>query len=173
VQGEDPETSYDILLLDVKSRRVTPFLNSKAAEGWPEISPDGRWLAYASDESGRWEVWVQPFPGPGGRWQISKGGGNQPIWSKDGRQIYYRQADQVWVTDVRTGEDFSAGRPRLLFEQQGFSSATPVRNWGLWPDGQGFLMVKLDERKPEPVTEITLVQNWFEELKRLVPTGKK
>jgi len=171
---ENPETSYDILLLDMKGRRVTPFLNSKAAEGWPEVSRDGRWLAYVSDESGPREVWVQPFPGPGGRWQVSQGGGSEPIWSKDGRQIYYRQAAQVWVTDVSTGgEDFSAGRPRLLFEQQGFYSATPVRTWDLLPDGQGFLMVKLDERKPPPVTEIILVQNWFEELKRLVPSGKK
>jgi len=175
--GRHPETGYDILLLDMKGRRVTPFLNSKAAEGWPEISPDGRWLAYSSDESGGYEVWVRPFSGQGGRWQISREGGTEPIWSKDGRQLFYRQsgtslADQVWVADVRTEGGFSSGKPRLLFDMQGFMGKEAVRGWDLWPDGRGFLMVKMEERKPQPVTEMVLVQNWFEELKRLVPTGK-
>jgi serine/threonine-protein kinase len=167
-----PETSNDILLLDMKSRRVTPFLNSKADEGWPEISRDGRWLAYASNESGRREIWIRPFPDPGGRWQISKEGGSEPIWSKDGRQLFYRQADQVWVADIRTERGFSAGRPRLLFEVRGLGGGNPIRGWDLWPDGHGFVMVKLEERKSQPVTEMILVMNWFEELKRLCPTSK-
>ncbi|MGZ8838990.1 MAG: TolB family protein, partial [Candidatus Aminicenantales bacterium] len=170
---DHPKTSEDILLLDMKSRRVTPFLNSKASEGWPEFSADGRWLAYSSNESGRYEVWVRPFPGPGGRWQISKEGGLHPVWSKDGKQLFYRQANQVWVVDVGTESGFSAGKPRLLFEKGEFRQGTPVRDWDLWPDGQGFLMVKNEEEKSQPLTEIVLVQNWFEELKRLVPTGKK
>jgi Tol biopolymer transport system component len=168
-----PKTGADILLLNVKSGKVTPFVNSSADEGWPEFSPDGRWLTYNSDESGRNEVWVRPFPGPGGRWQISKEGGWQPIWSKDGNQIFYKRADQVWAVDVRTEGGFSAGKPRLLFERNGLGGGTPIRSWDLWPEGQGFLMVKGDERKPDPVTEINVVQNWFEELKRLVPAGKK
>jgi len=167
------ETSWDILLLDMKSRRVTPFLNSRAREGWPDISPDGRWMAHASDESGRMEVWLRPFPGPGGRWQISMEGGSEPIWSKDGKELFYRQAARVFVVDIRTeGGGVTAGRPRLLFEQRAFAAGYPVRNWELWPDGRGFLMVKWDESKPQPVTELILVQNWLEELKRLVPTGK-
>ena len=165
----NPETRSDILLLDMKSRRVMPFLNSKADEGWPEISPEGRWMAYASDESGRMEVWVRPFMGPGGRWQISKEGGSEPIWSKDGTQLFYRQEEQVWVVDVRTKGGFSAGKPRQLFEKEGFGSGGPLRIWDPWPGGQGFLMVKYSETKPQPVTEMILVQNWIEELKRLVP----
>jgi len=153
----------------MKSRRVMPFLNSKADEGWPEISPEGRWMAYASDESGRMEVWVRPFMGPGGRWQISKEGGSEPIWSKDGTQLFYRQEEQVWVVDVRTKGGFSAGKPRQLFEKEGFGSGGPLRIWDPWPGGQGFLMVKYSETKPQPVTEMILVQNWIEELKRLVP----
>jgi dipeptidyl aminopeptidase/acylaminoacyl peptidase len=168
-----PENGSDIFLLDMKSRKVTPFLNSKADKGWPEFSPDGHWLAYASDESGRYEVWVQPFPGPGPKWQISMAGGIQPIWSEDGKQLFYRQAGQVWVVDVNTEGGFSVGRARLLFDRSGFAFGSPIRNWDLWPDGKGFLMVKRDERKPEPVTEMVLVQNWFEEVKRLVPAGKK
>ena len=163
-------TNRDILLLDMKSRRVKPFLNSQAAEGWPEISPDGRWLSYASNESGQTQVWVRPFPGPGGKWLISQDLGWDPIWSKDGRQIFYFRSGQVWVVDVKTEGGFSAGKPRLLFMQPGFGGSEPTRNWDLWPDGQGFLSVKYDETKQPSVTEMILVQNWFEELKRLVPT---
>ena len=170
---EPPETGYDILILDMKSRRVTPFLKTKAREGWPEYSPDGRWLAYVSNESGRMEVWVRPFPGPGGRWQVSKEGGLEPIWSKDGRQLFYREAGRVWAADVRTDSGFSTGKPRLLFEKPGFMTANAVRNWDLYPDGRGFLMMKEGEIKPRPATEMVLVQNWFQELKRLVPAGKK
>ena len=168
-----PETGEDILLLDMKSRRMIPFLNSKTNERYPEFSLDGRWLAYSSNESGRYEVCVRPFPGPGGRWQISKEGGDQPVWSKDGRQLFFRKDAQVWVADIRTERGFSAGKPRLLFEQRGLSWGYPIRVWDLWPDGQAFQMVKVGEVKPQPATEIILVQNWFEELKRLVPTGKK
>jgi serine/threonine-protein kinase len=167
------ETGEDIRLLDMKSRRMTPFLNSKANERCPEFSPDGRWLAYSSNESGRYEVCVRPSPGPGGRWQISKEGGDQPVWSKDGKQLFYRQAAQVWVADIRTERGFSAGKPRLLFEQRGLVGGYPIRGWDLWPDGQAFQMVKAGEGKPQPATEIILVQNWLEELKRLVPAGKK
>ncbi|MBZ5498054.1 MAG: hypothetical protein LAP85_16760 [Acidobacteriia bacterium] len=99
-------------------------------------------------------------------------GGGEPIWSRDGRQLFYRQANQVWVADIRTEGGFSASKPRLLFEQEGLSFGNPIRSWDLWPDGQGFLMVKSEETKPQPATEMIFVQNWFEELKRLVPTGK-
>jgi serine/threonine-protein kinase len=167
-----PQTGADILLLDMKSRRVKPFLCSKAAERYPEISPNGRWLSYVSDESGRAEVWVRPFPGEGGKWQISNAGGTEPIWSKDGQRLFYRQSARVWVADVRAENGFSVGRPRVLFEQAGFGFADPVRSWDLAPDGRSFLMVKHGEAKPEPVTEMILVQNWLEELKRLCPTEK-
>ena len=152
---------------------VTTFLNSKAYEAYPEISPDGRWLAYVSDESEEFEVWIRPFPGPGGRVQISnEGGGLSPIWSKDGRQLFYRVVpDKVCVVDIRTEGGFSSSKPRLLFEQP-FMNSDPIRSWDLWPDGQGFLMGKGEEQEPQPVTEMILIQNWFEELKRLVPTKR-
>jgi serine/threonine-protein kinase len=159
-----PGTGYRILLLDARSHRVTPFLNSHSEEIYPEFSPDGRWLAYSSDESGRWEVYVRPFPGPGGKWQISQQGGTEPLWARTGKQLFYRTGDQVWAVDVQTGPAFSAGKPRLLFEQPGFGGGIPIRGWDLSLDGQRFLMVKLDERKPTPLKEMILVQNWFEEL---------
>jgi serine/threonine protein kinase len=163
------QTESSILLLDMKSRRVTPFLDLKVWSGWPAISPDGHWLAYASEESGSREVWVRPFPSGKGRWQISNNQGDEPIWSTDGKQLFYRRAGQVWVADIRKEEVLFASKPRLLFEQQGLAKGNPTRNWDGWPGGQGFLMVKVGESKRQPVKEIVLVQNWFEELKRLVP----
>jgi hypothetical protein len=170
-------TKGDILLLDLQSRRITPFLNSRDNNKcYPEFSPDGRWMAYVSDESGRYEVYVRPFPGPGGKWLISHEGGFEPLWARNGKQLFYRSGDsdeQVWVVDVRTEGGFSASKPRLLFKSPGLGSSFPIRSWDLSLDGQQFLMVKIEERKPTPVTEMVLVMNWFEELKRLAPTGKK
>jgi Tol biopolymer transport system component len=169
-----PETGVDILLLNMESREVFPFLKSKAFEGFPEISPDGNWIAYVSDESGRLEVCVRPFPGPGAKYQISNAGGISPIWSKNGSQLFYRNGtgNQVWVVDIRLEGGFSPSKPRLLFEKI-LTWGAPTRNWDLWPEGKGFLMLKQEDREPQPVKEIVLVENWFEELKRLVPTGKK
>jgi serine/threonine-protein kinase len=160
------EGGADILLLDLRSRRVRPFLNSAFLETDPSFSPDGRWLAYVSNESGQSEIYVRGFPGPGGKWRISSEGGRRPVWARDGRELFYSWGDQLWVADVQTGSNFSAGPPRLLLERPGWVFGDVSL------DGQRFLMVKLGERKPSPVTELILVQNWFEELKRLVPTGK-
>jgi serine/threonine-protein kinase len=168
-----PDSGLDIAVLDVRSGRVTPFLNSRFNEAWPEFSPDCRWIAYASDESKRLEVYVLAFPGPGIKQQISTEGGDQPLWARNGKQLFYRWEDQVWAVDVRADGGFAAGKPRLLFEKPGYLGGGPIRGWDLSLDSQRFLMVKLDQRKPTPVTEIILVQNWFEELKRLVPTERK
>jgi serine/threonine-protein kinase len=175
---EDIGVGYDIQLLHIRDGRVTPFLSSRFNETFPEISPDGHWIAYTSDESGRREVYVQPFPGPGGKWQISNEGGTEPLWSRDGTQLFYQQLwsqreNQVSAVDVRTGPVFSAGKPRLLFTVQSYSGMSSIRTWDISPDGKHFLVVKMEERKSRPLTELVLVQNWFEELKRLVPTGKK
>ena len=168
-----PDTRADIAVLDVPSGRVTPFLNSQFNEAYPEFSPDGRWIAYSSDESGRSEVYVRPFPGPGAKLQVSNEGGNSPLWARDGKQLFYRWQNQVWVVDVQTMGGFATSKPRLLFDKAGYSTASPIRGYDLSLDSQRFLMVKLEDRKPSPVTEMILVQNWFEELKRLIPTGKK
>ena len=151
---------------------MTPFLNSEVVEAWPVISPDGRWLAYASNESETREVWVRPFPEPGGKIQISNEGGISPIWSKDGSQLFYRKGDGVWVVDINTEGGFSSSKPRLVFKEKGLNATIPLRAWDLWPDGQGFLMTKRGESKYQQVDEILIIQNWFEELKRLVPVKK-
>ncbi len=171
VVEEQHASTCDIDLLDARSRRVRPFLNSEFDELYPEFSPDGRWIAYASNESGRNEVYVRPFPGPGGRTQVSSQGGIQPLWGR-GKRLFYRWQDQVWAVDVRTDGGFRAGKPRLLFERSGYYRGSPIRDYDLSADGQRFLMVKLEQRTPTPITEITLIENWFEELKAKVPVKR-
>ena len=121
--------------------------------------------------------WRSMFPLPlalGGAVKVSREGGTEPGWARSGKQLFYRSRDgtQMWVVDVQTGTDFSAGKPTLLFESTKFGGATYQRCWDISLDDQRFLMVKREERPVKPVTEMILIQNWFEELKRLVPTGK-
>jgi len=169
-----PDTGWDINLLNLKSRQITPFLNTKADELYPEISPDGRWIAYASSESGRLEIYVRPFPGPGGKLQISSDSGYNPIWSRDGKQLFYISTndENYWAVDARTDGSFFGGKPRLLFTSNQFLQGAPSHTWDISPDGQHFLMTKFGDRTPNPVTEMILVQNWFEELGRLAPAKK-
>ncbi len=167
------DTGYDISVLETGSGRVSAFLHSNYAECYPEFSPDGRWIAYSSNESKRYEVYVRPFPGPGGKWQVSGSGGMQPVWSKNGERLFYKWEDQVWMVDFRTDSGFSITNRRILFARSGYSWGTPIRSYDISHDGLRFLMVKSEQRKAAPVTEMILVQNWLEELKRLVPTGKK
>jgi serine/threonine protein kinase len=168
-----PDTGNDIAILDTPSGLVTPFLDSQFDERYPDFSPNGHWIAYTSDESNRDEVYVRAFPGPGIKLQVSSQGGIQPLWARSGKQLFYRWGDQVWGVEVRTEGNFTVGKPHLLFEKPGYSIDAPIRGYDLSLDGQRFLMVKLDQRKPTPVTEMILVQNWFEELKRLAPASKK
>jgi serine/threonine-protein kinase len=173
VEAHPSTTGLDIAILDTKSGRVTPFVNSQFGEVYPEFSHDGRWIAYSSNESKRNEVYVQDFPNRSRKIQISGGGGNEPMWARNDKQLFYRWQNQVWAVDVQTGPSFSAGKPRLLFDKPGYNAGEPIRDYDLSLDSQRFLMVKHEESKPTPVTEITLVLSWFEELKRLVPTGNK
>jgi serine/threonine-protein kinase len=169
-----PDTDWDIYSLDLRSRRTTAFLNSPAREAYPEFSPDGRWMAYVSDESGRYEVYVRPFPGPGGKWLISQEGGSEPLWARNGKQLYYRSLDaaQIWAVDVQADGGFSASKPRLLFKTP-LMPGLPEREWDVSLDGQRFLMVKIEEVKPTPVTEMVLVTNWSQDLQHLSSTAKK
>jgi protease II len=147
--------------------RATPFL-----EQWPEFSPDGHWLAYGSDESGRNEVWVQAYPGPGPRVKVSVNGGTQPVWAQNGRELFYVEPEPdgrvKMMVAVRLGETFT--RPQLLFEGP-YLTGGVVRNHDVTRDDRRFLMQRMGTSAAPPITQIILVQNWQEELKRLVPVN--
>jgi len=152
-----------------------PFLPSQTLEDAPQISPDGRWLAYATTESGRREIYVKPYPGPGGKWQISTEGGTEPVWNRSGRELFYRSGDKMMAVDITTQPSFAAGKPRQLFEGDYVSTEVGLArpDYDVSPDGQRFLMLKPAEQEQAAPTQINVVLNWTEELKRLVPTGTK
>jgi eukaryotic-like serine/threonine-protein kinase len=160
----DPRPS--IWVLPLSDRKEQPFFQTAANLGMPQFSPDGRWMAYVSNESGRNEIYVQPYPGPGGKWQISTDGGNEPVWNRNGRE-------KMMAVGITTAPSFSAGNPKPLFEGQHVSSTTvPLPEYDVSPDGQRFLMLKPVTPEQAAPTQINVVLNWPEELKRLVPTGK-
>ena len=168
----DPPTGRDIWMLRLSDRKSQPFLRTASNESAPHFSVDGRWLAYISDESGRYEVYVQPYPGPGGKWQISTEGGTEPVWSRNGRELFYRSGKKMMVVEITTQPSFAFSSPRMLFEGEQYMPAAgaysyPFPNYDVSPDGQRFLMIT-KESKPQ----INVVLNWFEELKRRVPSGK-
>ncbi|MGH9316439.1 MAG: protein kinase domain-containing protein [Thermoanaerobaculia bacterium] len=169
----DPATRGDIWVLSLEGSRsvARPLLKTPAHERAARFSPDGRWFVYVSDESGRDEVYVQPFPGPGGRWQISYSGGAEPVWSRDGRELFYRSAEKMMAAGVTTQPTFSAGSPRVLFEGDYVTTRRGEAAYDVSPDGQRFLMVRRDPRSA-PV-QLNVVLNWFDDLQRRVPTGKR
>ena len=147
----------------------TPF-----QERGVSLSPDGRWVAYVSDESGRDEVYVRPYPGPGGQVIISTGGGEEVVWGPNGSELFYRNGVQVMVVKVNTAQTFAADVPVPLFvapyaldNAGGGAGGNP--NYDVSPDGE-FIFVEQDSPSGvEGVSQINVVLNWAEELKRLVP----
>jgi serine/threonine protein kinase/Tol biopolymer transport system component len=155
-----------------------PLLQGKHDELFPKISPDGRWIAYSSNESGKQEVYVRPFPDveSGGRWQISTSGGDSPLWSPDGHELFYRQGDSFMAVAVEMAPTFKPGNPKLLFKGTYLSVDVP-KEWIMWdihPDGKRFLMIKPPAlgggQSKDQSRKINIVLNWFEELKQRMPT---
>ena len=154
-----------------ESRKAQPFHRTRFNEAAPKFSPDGRWLAYSSDESGRWEICAQPYPGPGGKWQISTEGGTEPVWNPNGRELFYRSGDKMMSVEITTQPSFTPGKPMVLFEGPYLPTPATFANYDVASDGQRFLMLKASEQE-QAVTQINVVLNWFEELKRRVPSGR-
>jgi len=168
----NPTTGWDIWVMQLADHKAQAFLQTPFNESVPRFSPDGHWLAYISNESGRYEIYVQPYPGPGGKWQISTEGGTEPTWNSNGRELFYRRGDKMMAVDITTQRGFTAGKPRVLFEGRYEPSPGTAPNYDVSPDGQRFLMLKPSE-PAQAATQINVVLNWFEELKRRVPTDKK
>jgi Tol biopolymer transport system component len=141
-------------------------LGSNYNESYPVLSPDGRFVTYVSDESGQFEVYVRPVVGPG-KWLISQGGGGEPWWRGDGKELFYRRGRQVLVVPVRTVPSFSVGESKVLFEGHYDLSGTGDQHYGVTPDGQRFVMTSVAQISPTP---IRVVLNWAAELERIVPT---
>jgi Tol biopolymer transport system component len=164
------DTGADIWTLSLEdNRKVQVFLNTPADERGPQFSPDGRWLAYVSNESGRDDIYVQPFQGPRRKWHISTEGGSQPRWARSGRELYYRSGDKMMAVDITNGPSFVAGSPRVLFEAPFATYGNNLMSYDVAPDGQRFLGIR-DINPDPPSNQINVVLNWTEELKLLVPT---
>jgi hypothetical protein len=177
VAGDD----LSLVTLQKGAGRIEPMRRTAAIDYWPEISPDGRWLAYGSDASGRMEIYVQPYPGRGTGTLVSAEGGVSPAWHPGGRELFYvsradvRGRRRMMAVGFEPGDPARIARPRQLFEFDphelvGFS-CIPVRCYDVAADGEQFYAMQVMTPPVQPVvTHVNLVQNWFEELKRLVPT---
>jgi serine/threonine-protein kinase len=160
----------DIFVSSVEGERTTEpvIATPQYDESNAIFSPNGGWIAFTSNRSGRHEVYVKPFPGEGGVQQISADGGLEPVWAQNGKELFYRNGREMISVLVQTGATFKAEKPRLLFEgSYSYNFTGKTSNYDVTPDGQRFLMV---EEAEEGQTQIQVVLNWFEELKRLVPT---
>jgi Tol biopolymer transport system component len=151
--------------------KARPWLRTTASELRARFSPNGRWLAYISNETGRFEVYVRPFAGPGGKQQISTEGGLEPLWAPTGKELFYRSGRKMMVVEVTTDSSFTKNAPRLLFEGQFVAAAIPIGRSAISPDGERFLMLEPVDSS-QPANQMNIVLNWSEELKKKVARGK-
>jgi dipeptidyl aminopeptidase/acylaminoacyl peptidase len=152
---------------DAKRR---PLLAREFNEDRPALSPDGRWLAYESDESGRYEIYVRPFPNiQQSKQQVSEGGGQEPRWSPDGGTLYFLGPKSVMATQIRTDPAFSLQPPHPVLDRAKYSFQGAARQYDVAPGGQRLLLAKAAAPGARP--RIVVVTNWLEELKRLVPAN--
>ena len=163
-------TGFDLAVLPTSGEGVAePLLQTEFAEYHSDVSPDGRWIAYASTESGEHQVYVRPFPNVDeGKWQISRESGAYPVWSPDGRELFYpRESDQaVMVVPVETDSTFSHGNPERLFDGGEFFGGGVSRPFDLAPDGRALAI----RPQTSDSSLVVVVENWLDELQRLVPT---
>ena len=160
------KTASDLWLLPLSGdRQQKPYLTTQFDENWGKVSPDGRWLAYQSNESGRFEIYVQAFPEPGRRVTVSKGGGTLPRWRRDGRELYYvAPDDKLMAVPVEPGANLVAGTPVPLFEVGSYGRRNNRYVYDVSADGQKILLLRpLEDATTRP---LTVVQNWTELLKR-------
>ena len=143
-------------------RKIQWLVQTDFSDVETNFSPDGRWLAYASNETGRLEVYVQPFPVNGTRWQVSTAGGRQPLWRRDGKELFYVTDDRkLNVVDVRTSPSFQVSTPKFLFEIRA-NTASTRNSYVPAADGKRFLVDMILENTSSP---ITVVLNWTAALK--------
>jgi Tol biopolymer transport system component len=163
----------DIVAYSFDTRRAEPIIATEGSEGAGAVSPDGRWLSYESAESGQIEVYVRAYPkSDGGQWKVSTNGGRQSAWSRDARELYYRDYEGALIAvPVPSGPRFEPGQPVTILPAQtiyaGSGAAITARTYDVSPDGSRFLMIKIGSGKRQ--SSLIVVQNWSEELKVRVP----
>ena len=159
-----PPATTDILGLRAGDSTPVPLVASSATELFPSLSPDGRWLAYASDESGAMEVYVRPFPETSGaKWQVSTAGGSQPTWSSTGRELLYVNGRNDMISaQIPPGATFSVGTQRVLFSVVPFAVVGAVPSFSLSPDDRRFLMLR--EGEAGQPGELVVAENWVQQL---------
>jgi eukaryotic-like serine/threonine-protein kinase len=168
----DPATGLDLWVLPLTGNaRPQPFLRTRFTEGAATFSPDGRWIAYVSDESGQYEVYVRPYPPGPGKWQVSTAGGEEGIWSQDGKELFYRNGNRVdgGPCESRSGVqggDADAAVRRPYANVGGLS-------YDVAPDGRRFLLLEPAEQDAAPVTHLNVVLNWFEDVTQKAGAGSR
>jgi serine/threonine-protein kinase len=164
---EDPETHYDIWVLPVgEGNKARPWQRTEFTESAAVFSPDGRWIAYQSNASGRHEIYVGSYPGPGAKHMVSTAGGTEPVWAADGHEIYYLAGNKMMAAGVTTAPDFTAGEPEVLFEAPtAVHDPVILANYDVTADGQQFLIIPQSNQRP---TQINIAINWSTELARRV-----
>ncbi len=162
---------WEIWMLPMEGeRKPYPYLQSQFQELHPSFSPDGKWLAYTSSESGRSEVYVQRFPGPGEKIQVSTDGGIYPAWSRDGHRVFYQNSGTLWAVEVTSSPAFRLGKAHVLYQGEIWNDAAGP-NYALSPDGKRFVVVERSKDSAE--SNINVVLNWNEELVRLTGAANK
>jgi serine/threonine-protein kinase len=155
----------DLWILPFADRKARSFVSTPFTEFNAHFSPDGEWIAYSSNESGRLQVYVRPFPGPGTRTQVSTEGGYAPVWSPDGRELFYIRGEEMWVVETTSRPAFRVGTPKLLFKDSFVGGLSNSPGYDVSGDGRRFLRVQALE-PDKPATQIEITLNWFEEIKR-------
>jgi serine/threonine-protein kinase len=178
-----PGTGYDLWTVPVQSdgaglRAGKPevFLQTQFNERNPSFSPDGRWLAYASDEAGTYQVYVRAFPDKGGKWQISNNGGQDPVFSRNGRELFFETPDNGTMVAAYTGksDSFVADKPRVWSEKRIADSGRNGANYDVAPDGKHIVaLMPVDTPEAQQAqNHVVFLLNFFDELRRRLPTGK-
>ena len=167
----------DIWILPLEgTRKPRPFVKTGFPAGAAQFSPDGGWLAYSSMESGRPEIYVQAWPGPGAKVQVSSEGGTDPVWRRDGKEVFYRNGPRMMAVAATVGSTFQAGKPQMLWSEEythGLSSScgwrgTSRTSYDVSLDGERFLMIKEGDDQSLLATKIMVVVNWAAELNRIM-----
>ena len=157
----------EIWTVPLEGERTPRLFLQTNFDNWGAVfSPDARWIAYTSNESGRSEVYVRPYPGPGGKFQVSIDGGEEPRWAKSGRELFFRNGTKWMSARVQISPEFAAQKPQVMFEGN-FVNVYGIE-YDVAPDGAHFIMIQADEPNSPPA-QLNVIINWLEQLNRRVP----